>query len=164
MELYIEKTSFVGLLQLDLNSYTGFDAYADQIQEQILLDLLGYEVYKDMEATPTEQKYIDLLDGVEYTDATGVLRKVAGIKTMLPYFFYFYYSRDVQSYNSTLGEFDSLAENATGSLRGRLNSKIINNFNKGVAYYYQLSAYMEFAGTYTGYETKVKTTMNVWGI
>lgn len=143
METYITKEQFIGRLILDFGSYSGFDAYAVQIQDEVLLNLLGYATYKDMNDNISDAKYQNLLNGVEYTDSAGNLQKAVGIKVMLPYFFYFFYSRDIQSYNSTLGEFESLAENSQQATRSKLNSKIVNNYNQGIVYYDQLIDYME---------------------
>lgn len=165
MDTYIKKEQFVGRLALDFGNYSGFDDYAAQIQEETLLTLLGYATYKDFDANPTEPEYTNLLNGVEWTDSAGVLHKAAGITTMLPYFFYFYYSRDVQSFNTTLGEFESLAENAQPADRARLNSRLVNNYNKGLEYYYQLVAYMEQApADYPNVISQVLEQQNVFGI
>jgi hypothetical protein len=74
--MLIDRTYFVGELNIpnSTNMVIGsqVDLFIEKYEEKFLSDALGYTLYKAMkaglDATPVEQKWTDLIEGVEYTD------------------------------------------------------------------------------------------------
>ena len=90
---------FDGQFEMPSNSYTDgqIDMYIEDVQEEQLTDLLGYDLYNEfmtaLDATP-DVKWTNLRDGDTYQDGE-YLRKFKGIKEMLKYFTYFEYMRSL---------------------------------------------------------------------
>ena len=125
----LSEDQFVGYFTIDFSGIVDdFTAYADQTEQKVITDLFGKAMYDDMLANPTEQKYVDLITDYSLAD-------------MMRNFFYYYYNRDRQSYSSTLGEFESTAQNATRSLQSR-NHKIAGSYNQGVELYQAAAVYV----------------------
>lgn len=149
----ITKEQFVGYYTIDFSDIADdFSDYADQTEQMVLSDLFGIAMYNDMLANPTDAKYTDLINNYSLSD-------------MCRDFFYFYYLRDRQSYSSTLGEFESEAQNAIRSVNSR-NKKVTDAFNRGVKLYVAASEYVsDNKDTYDLYtETEPIYMTNVWGI
>lgn len=149
----INKDSFVGFYNIQFSTVgDDFSTYAQQVEELILIEAFGAEMAADMEANPTEQKYIDLIN--DYN-----------ISQMLERFFFFYYLRDRESYSTTLGEFSADAENASRDTKHR-NQKITTVYNQAIAQY---EAAIEFVSgnkdIYTLYSESVpKPIENAFGV
>lgn len=58
------------------------------IQRGLLVDLLGNALYTDMLSNRTEQKYLDLLSGKDYTNSSGYTVRFFGIKPCLVWWAY----------------------------------------------------------------------------
>lgn len=148
----IEKTDYIGFLNIDFDeSDATFRTYADQHEEAVLTELFGSTMYTDMVANPTEANYVYLIE----TYLTSMQRSL----------FYWSFLLDRASYSTTLGEFQSDAENATRLPQGR-NVKVIKQYNVGVNIYTKCAEYVQQnTDEYPLYtETIPKTLKNVWGI
>lgn len=174
---FISEDQFIGEIQLDFGDFNKFDDFTTQIESRILMDLLGWQLYKaliddlDGNGDPQTQKYIDLVDGIAagYTDSSDIIMELAGIKTMLAYFYYYYYVKDVQSHNTETGDFEIDSTNATKSINAR-NTRMVNAYEIGRGYYYQLIKFILFKNSVEGtdyYENFTyinKESANAWGI
>jgi hypothetical protein len=86
----------------------------DSREDELLLKLLGYELYKAYKAgvIATTQKYIDIRDGKEYTDRNGNLTKWVGLKfaigtakkSLIANYVYWHYLTDNASFTTGSGE------------------------------------------------------------
>jgi len=63
----------------NLNADT-FAAFVANVQDISLQNLLGSALFYDLEQNIAEQKYVDLIDGVEYTDLNGQTVYFPGLK------------------------------------------------------------------------------------
>ena len=151
--MFLSKDQFVGYYTIDFSDIADdFSDYAEQTEKKVLTDAFGKAMYDDMVANPTDAKYVTLFTDYDLDD-------------MLRNFFYFYYLRDRNSYSSTLGEFESEAQNATRSIPSR-NRKITTAYNDALELYWKAAEYVhDNTDTYTLYsETLLLTRTNVWGI
>lgn len=148
----ITKSDFVGFRNIDFpEDGDTFAVYESQAEELVLTDLFGAAMYADMLANPTETKYETLINTY--------------LKTMMLGFFYYYFNLDRESFSTSLGEFQSTAQNATRDMSSR-NKKVINAWNAGLKQYKLCAEHVnDNLDTYTLYdETEVKVPLNVWGI
>lgn len=86
----------------------------DSREDELLLKLLGYELYKAYKAgvTGSTQKYLDIRDGKEYTDTSGNLTKWVGLKfaignakkSLIANYVYYHYLADNASFTTGSGE------------------------------------------------------------
>lgn len=104
MDNFLTISDFEGLIMIPENNVdttdADFNAVVSQVQKDILLELLGYELYKTFELglsepTPLE-KWTNLRDGAELTqtiNSSDYLIKFEGVKEMLKGFVFFYFQR-----------------------------------------------------------------------
>jgi len=169
MALYTDKTKLVGEILIDPLALNDFDEVAAPIEDEIMKDLLGFELYTLLKAAPTDAKYTALLNGGSYTASNGYLTEVKGIKEMLPYFYFFYSLRNLASYNTSAGEFAAQAQNAEGAAEN-LTRKLVHAYNKGVDLYNQLYGFIQFknieegSGYYYHWQFVPKGKINMYGI
>lgn len=174
---FISDAQFIGTIKLDFGSLGMDDSFATEVEENYLIQLLGYELYQsliadlDSNGDPQTQKYIDLVDGVTggYTDESGFKRRVEGVNVMLKYFFYDQYRRDKQTSQTTIGETDLTAINAP-KVTGGLAEKIVYAYNQGVVHYCDLINFISFKNSsegddyYEHWEYKTLMKVNILGI
>jgi len=164
MAITIDNTKFSGLLNLEVTADTD---YLDAISTQIIADLLpkwfGYALAKELIGSSTGAEAQKLIDGVEYTDNNGDLQYLTGLDDYLLYFVYFYYARDKESFDSTLGSKEALAENAAQSNPSR---KLTQNYNQGVEFCNKMLTYIsDNKDKYTdAILTTDLETINIFGI
>lgn len=152
MTLFIDKTKFVGEIKIDFGSFDNFTDLAPQIQRRYLIRFLGFECYKALEAAEADPEFVNILDGVDdgFTDENGVLCEVPGLKEILLYFFFNDYQKEIQSFTSTLGEFEGMAENADRDQdKHLLVKKLVRAWNLGREKYLALGKYMVYQNEQT---------------
>ena len=174
---FISEAQFVGEINLDFGK-TGFDStYAAEVEEEVLTNLLGLELYlalvADLDASnnPQTDKYTYLVDGIAagYSDTTSILKRLKGIKEMLKYFFYCSYQSRNQSSQTTIGEIELESVNATKAKQS-LYSLYVSAYNKGVVLYYELINYITYKNGaegddyYDGFYYQELDEMNIFGI
>ncbi len=72
----IDRTYFIGELNIPNTDTPAIgellDWFIEKYEEKFLTDVLGYSLYKALKAglqvLPVDQKWTDLIEGVEYTD------------------------------------------------------------------------------------------------
>lgn len=106
----VNQTFFVGDLmipnlshQADLDRINFFIA---KCEPACLCKILGYPLYK-VHGTESSQRMTDLLDGAEFTDGEGNLRKWQGLKhdglSLIANYIYFYYLESQKAHLSGVG-------------------------------------------------------------
>ncbi len=174
---FISEAQFIGEIELNFGDYSKFDDFTTQKEKEILIDLLGWELYyaliSDLDGSgdPQTQKYIDLVDGVAagYQDNSSNYRELAGIKTMAAYFFYYYYVKDVQSHNTEVGDVVIQSTNAVEAIHSK-NERMLNAWEIGRGHYYNLVDFINLKNStqgsdyYDNFSYKDKESANVWGI
>lgn len=127
MENIIDHTYFIGQINVpfDNTSATGFETeYIKPYQREILLRLLGYDLYRRLEQgyqSGTPSIWVDLVEGKEYTvDVQGVehLVKWNGLKnidkvSLIAYYVYFKWLRQNNEQLTGTGVSKADKENAT---------------------------------------------------
>ena len=173
---FITEDQFVGSISLDFGSPGFDDDFAAEFEEEILQKLLGYQVFKelidDLDANndPATAKFTYLVDGIAagWTDDSGQLRQLKGIKVMLAYLFYHRYVEDVQTHQTTIGSIELSVENGVQNYAGR-NKRAVRAWNRGFVYYRELYDYMnkiesDTPDTYENWEYTAIEKDNTFGI
>lgn len=125
-----------------------FKQFCEDIESEILKGsdyynhgLLGTEVYNDLIADldennePQNAPYIDLVDGVTWTDDGGTERNFIGLRKMLVYFVYAEYLKRNHVFQSGIGTVILSPKNSTKADKSRLNREANLRWNKGVDLY-----------------------------
>lgn len=111
--MIIDTTYFQGHLMIAQKNQVAISSNLEvmirQCEDEFLQKILGYQLYKDFTAALTgtpAQKWIDLRDGKEFTDAIGQLNKWVGFKNTdkkSPIANYVYYKWMENEVSSTTG-------------------------------------------------------------
>ena len=129
--MLIDTSYFVGELNIpnkDKDAVSGLlDLFIDKYEKRFLEELLGYELYMAFvaglgAATPSDE-WINLRDGVEYTDLSsrtrfypGLISAVSGNAGLdvspIANYVYYWYIRNNHSQTAAMGEVKSQNENA----------------------------------------------------
>src|SRR5574341_413931 len=86
----IDRSYFIGELNIPNTNRTEIqerlDWFIEKHEQQLLRDLFGYPLYKAFKAglqgAPVDQKWTDLLQGVEYTNQSGILDTWRGLVSL----------------------------------------------------------------------------------
>lgn len=137
----IDSTYFYGDISLPGGSLSGdladIDDYIEKYEKEALLDLLGYTLYKDFIANPTDTRWTRFKDGYEYSiDYLGDthLVKWNGLVnteavSLLAYYVYYKYIEFHVTHTSGFGELLQQAENAQ---KISVSQKRVNAWNQFV--------------------------------
>ena len=125
------KTDYKGKIRISTAKGTQLDEYITEYERKYLKMLLNVECYNDIKDTdPLSQKYLDLINGVQYTNDNGDLVDFEGLKKILLRFIYAEYVSD-NFQTSIGGNVSSINENSTVLKAG--NTTIISQrYNEAV--------------------------------
>ena len=179
----IDKTYFVGDISLPSQKLDGtlsnIDSYITKYEKEILMQLLGYDLYKDFIANPTDARWVEFKDGAEYTVKSGASEYTVkwnglvntDLVSLIAYYIYFNYMRDLVTHTSGIGEVLSASENAA---RITPSDKMVHAWNEHIAIYGKLtddaltpSAYRFLKENEDDYDLwifRTKKTINSFGI
>jgi hypothetical protein len=144
---FIVRTDFVGEFKISQNRWanTDHDAIIASVEEKILKDLLGEDLYLKLIAdlngsyVPQTQKYIDLVNSKTYTvvnvDGVTVNVNYQGIKKMLKYFTYAELLKFQSTQNTEVGQVEPSQNNSTKVAPVNLSGLISDSYNKGLDLY-----------------------------
>lgn len=109
----------------DTNVSNSLSMFIDEHEDQLLLDLFGYELYKAYKAgiavLPTpDAKWTDIRDGKEYTNRAGLLTKWRGLKytvgssksSLIAAYVYWHWMQNEATTTTGTGEKKANAQNA----------------------------------------------------
>lgn len=140
--MFIDKTYFTGAINLPGSvldgTYALISDYITQHEKEILTDLLGYTLYKELAANydAVSGKWYDFINGAEYTVGDYTVKWNGLINSekisLLSYFTYFHYVRDNVTSTSVIGEVLNIGENAT---RITPADKLVWAWNQGLELY-----------------------------
>lgn len=121
----IDKTYFVGDIMLPDKKLTGdlanIDVYIAKYEPEILLKMLGYDLYKPLQAqidsgSPYDAPWADFIEGAEYTVGDYTVKWNGLVNTqkdsLIAYYIYFFYMKDLVSSTTGVGEVLNNAENS----------------------------------------------------
>lgn len=120
---FIDKEYFIGTINLPKGEYDDILLFISQLEREILIYLLGYELYTLMKADVANAPYKALIEGVEYeVQDGGKTKKVKwnGFKnteliSFIAYYVYCYYIRNKVTSTQSVGETKSKQENSTNA-------------------------------------------------
>jgi len=130
----IDKTYFVKDINIPDSTYSDLTAYIATNEKAILIKLLGYEIWKLVDAynaVTSPQRILDLVEGVEY-DVDGYTIKWNGLKntdliSLIAYYVYYLWLKDNTTFTTKSGELKSIGENAEIA---NPTVKMVNAWNK----------------------------------
>ena len=140
----IDNTYFIREINLPGASiegdYEDLATYITQYEKEVLTDLLGYELYKDLIANSGDQRWVRLINGHEYEedwDGDTTTVKWNGLTntdliSLISYYTYFNYMKFHASNTGRTGESINLTEN---SERTSPTPKMVNAWNEFVDLY-----------------------------
>ena len=137
---FVNDLSIPNLNEMDSDNLIILERYIDKYARELMQLVLGYELYKDFEANKlTAQKWIDLINGKEYTK-DGKLYKWKGLKytdgiykhsILAKYVFFNWYKENVTITTQT-GE---KIVNAQNSISVNSNQKLVSVWNSFINEY-----------------------------
>lgn len=146
--MFIDNAYFVGDISLPGSVLSGslanIDNYIDKYEKEVLIDLLGYTLYKELAAQKTadslDLKWTAFVNGAEYTvsyNGADHTVKWNGIVnddkiSFLAYYVYFHFLRDNVTSTTLIGEVLNKNENST---RITPADKMVYAYNRFVRLY-----------------------------
>jgi len=134
----IDSTYFVREINLPGNVLSGaladIQPYIDQYERLALINLLGYPLYKDLIANPTDTRWVRLIEGHEYEiDYHGATTTVkwngltnTELRSLIAYFVFYYYLKFHATFTSSRGELLANSENAKAFNPGQAMNNAYN--------------------------------------
>jgi hypothetical protein len=162
MGILINSDDFVGVFELSQGTYQDddIDAYIDQREKDILVNLLGVELFDLFEAdlvaqVPATPIYQTIYNPFQFDDDSCV-RLSDGMKKMLLGLIYFYYVRDDSSVNTAMGNRVNDAENSRESNSSERG--LVQRYNKAIDTYQSIQWYIcDFKTDYPTYNGQHKS-------
>lgn len=121
---FIDATYFVGELTVPNSDkpevLQRLTLFISKYEPLFLQKLFGYPLYKAFSAVapPTDQRFLDILNGKEYTDFQGRLQKWKGLvipsltQSCIANYVYYWYRRNSATQTAGIGEVVTQAENS----------------------------------------------------
>ena len=139
-----------------------FNELIAEIQKRVLIDLMGFPIYNEFDAglqiLPTEQKWLNLRDGVNYTNCNGNLTEWQGLDYMLIPFVWVAY---VEYLRNNVTAFSVVKQNTKNSERISdlgFRQELHRMDNEGITRYYEAFKFMKANITdYNDFTTFFKT-------
>lgn len=132
MAYFIKEEQFNGMFNLVIEDGSFFQDYAQQWEELNVPKLFGYDMWN---------RYLTEHNQPEMQDFTEQCER------LLKHFFYYDYSVEVESYQSTIGNMTSDVENAERNRLAR-NHKMVQLWNIGVDTYVEVFGFLRDLETY----------------
>lgn len=154
------KTDYKGKIRISTAKGTQLDEYITEYERKYLKMLLNVECYNDIKDTdPLPQKYLDLINGVQYTNDNGDLVDFEGLKKILLRFIYAEYVSD-NFQTSIGGNVSSINENST-VLKGGNTVIIAQRYNEAID---RLCGLYEFLDDKEEFNQYIVTSTQVLGV
>ena len=118
----IDKTYFVQEINIPDSDYSGLTATITKYEKEILMKLLGYELYTLVAAynvSTSPQRIKDIVEGKEY-EVNGYTIKWVGLanadkESLIAYYVFYWYLRNKTTVTSVLGETRAVSENTVNA-------------------------------------------------
>ena len=124
-------------------------SYIKEIQEEYLKNLLGDQLYLELGAelpTPTTKKLLNLLNGVVYTYDLKVY-DYTGLKRMLQYLTYYYYTNDQDVQNTIIGNVAGQSRNSENLTPNSTLAFAEEKFNKAIDYFKEAQLFIQYTNS-----------------
>jgi hypothetical protein len=120
-------------------------------EPEFLKEVFGYEFYKaysdGVAQNPIDQKWLDLRDGVEYTNLAGYLAKWRGLRftdpvkgSMVANYIFYKWNKDRTTFSTPAGEVRPEADNATVVIP---YVKMVKAWNEMVDYIFEMMEFLD---------------------
>jgi len=193
--MLIDYTYFINDIDIPGNDSGVIDTLVNRYENKVIYDLFGYELgaliiaYNINTPTASEQRIRDIVEGKEYTvskeclnneyyapNATNIKVKWNGLinsekKSLLAYWVFYWWTREVESHQSSIGGFSPSVENSNYASLGKKAAAAWHNMLELYGYCDQSkiepSCYnfmYEFMDTYPEWVFKPKESINMFGI
>jgi len=169
----ITKDDMIGILGLSISNavLADFDSISLMVQNEVTKQILGDNLYNefttDFEAgsgTPTEQKNLDLLNGVTYLDTVNFdydkNLNSDGLKECWKYFVYYEWLNQAPFVSNFIGKSTHNTTNSTPLDRQSLNVETQNRYNIGTDKYETTYNFLDY---YKDYEVDFTNISEVAG-
>lgn len=142
--MIIDKSYFVGHIAIGQRSQLAvqekLDFFIEKFEKELLLDVLGYDLYQDllagMQEIPIKQKWLDLLDGGTFW-RQGEKREWAGLRnkkiSVIASYIYYRYMEDIISVATGVGQVQPKGE----------NGNVVYSYRKQVRIWNEMIHYLE---------------------
>lgn len=161
--LYTDMIGYKSLSIPSTDNYQDFNAIALDTQNFVTKEILGDELYNsfssDIDAgsgVPTEQKHLDLLNGVTWTDVINpddttenVVRNNEGLKNSWKYFVYREWLNQAPFVSNFTGKSVNNSINGQPLDRQSLNVETENRYNQGVDIYETVRTFVKYYKDYS---------------
>lgn len=161
---FTDKTDMIGLLALNIANaqLADFNSIVKYVEEFYTRNVLGDEIWNAFETdvdtanptagVPSLQKFIDLLDGVTYTDTENYTEdkviNVEGLKEAWKYFSYYEYLNQAPYVSNFQGKATTEYENGNALDRQQNNVETQTRYNKGVDLWNNIRCFLEYYEDY----------------
>jgi hypothetical protein len=169
----INSSDMIGILGLSISNaeLEDFNSISLMVQNEVTKQILGDDLYNqfttDFDAgsgTPTEQKNLDLLNGVTYTDTINFDYDKSiisdGLKECWKYFTYYEWLNQAPFVSNFIGKSVHNTTNSTVLDRQSLNIETQNRYNLGTEKYSTTSCFLDY---YKDYEVDYTNISEVAG-
>lgn len=152
----IDRTYFIGEINLPNTNQTAVQENIDYLiskrEPELLTQLFGYGMYKafiaGLQEDPVPQRWIDLRDGVDYTDTDGEERHWMGLvakvdepkESLIANYVYYWFLRKEATQTSGVGETVTKTEN---SVRTSPVAKQVRAWNEMVTWIGELFNFLQ---------------------
>ena len=169
----ITKNDMIGILGLSISNaeLEDFNSISLMVQNEVTRAILGDNLFNEFttdfdagSGTPTEQKWLDLLNGVTYTDTINYDYDKSiisdGIKEAWKYFVYYEWLNQAPFVSNFIGKSTHNTTNSTPLDRQSLNIETQNRYNIGVDKYATTSTFLDY---YKDYEVDYTSITDIAG-
>ena len=131
--MLIDKTYFVKDINIPDSDYSDLDNYISRYEKEILIKLLGYELWKLVDAYSDGDTgaIADLVEGKEYTIGDYTVKWNGLINddlvSLISYYVFYWWARNNATFTGTTGEMTSVGENAQKAI---LSQRINNAWSR----------------------------------
>lgn len=152
----IDRTYFIGEINLPNTNQPAVQENIDYLiskrEPELLTQLFGYAMYKafisGLQEDPVPQRWIDLRDGVVYTDTDGEERRWMGLvakvdepkESLIANYVYYWYMRKEATQTSGVGETVTKTEN---SVRISPVAKQVRAWNEMVGWIWEMFNFLD---------------------
>lgn len=152
MATLVGAANFVGDILIvngsNPHSGTGFDLcyFIEKYEPEYLSNAIGYAFYLDIitiiSANPDDvpDEYANLVNGTDYEDERGVLRKWKGLKAYTADYIYYFYKRNDFTSSAGTGEVNAAVENG---ISRSSDQKMVRAYNESIDGVYEVRRYLK---------------------
>ncbi len=145
MNNFVTILDFTGRYALPDQGFAidNFNALITDLQYELLINVLGIDLYTDLETNPTDQKWIDFITGAIFIDYTGCNQKYLGIKSVLVPFIYSIFVESNQNQVLNTATVKANNQNSTITNIFDLLKIVYKSWNSFIEKYYFLYAFLD---------------------